>query len=110
MKDYVEDLFPGRATVGVAVGPAPKAPLSQHGQVQHGTGLGKGSSGIVGRHIAGVTVVDLKNWVSSKKSSIAGDHPIPTDFLDNNVDQWHFIAAHNANSAEYKDQTGEFQL
>ena len=28
VKDYVEDLFPGRATVRVAVGPAPKAPLS----------------------------------------------------------------------------------
>lgn len=60
MKDHVEDLFPGRATVGVAVGPAPKAPLSQHAQVQRGTGLGKGGSGIVVRHIAGVTVVDLE--------------------------------------------------
>lgn len=37
VKDYVEDLFPGRATVEVAVGPVHKAPLSQHGQVQCGT-------------------------------------------------------------------------
>lgn len=61
VKDHMEDLFPWRAPIEVAVCPVPKAPLSQHGKLQRGAGLGEGGSGIVVRYIADVTVVDLED-------------------------------------------------
>ena len=56
----MEDVFPWRATVRVAVCPVPKAPLSQHSEVQCAAGLGENGSGIVVGYIADVTVVDLE--------------------------------------------------
>lgn len=60
VEDHVEDLFPWRAAVGVAVCSVPKAPLSQHGELHRSAGLGEGGSGVVVRYVADVTVVDLE--------------------------------------------------
>lgn len=38
----------------------------------------------------------LKNLVSGKEPSISGDDAIPVDFLDDDVDQWRLVAAHDA--------------
>lgn len=98
MKQHLEDLVPRCAAVPMAVCSAAEASLAQHGEMQCAAGLGKHGPGIVMGHVADIIVVDLKNLVSGKEPSISGNDPIPVDFLDDDVDQWCLIAAHDADS------------
>jgi hypothetical protein len=56
----MENLLAERVPIRMVVCSVAKAPLSQHRQMQCGTGLGKDSSGIVMGHIADIIVIDLE--------------------------------------------------
>lgn len=60
VQGHVETILSLREAVTVVVSSAPKASLSEHGQVQRRARLGKDGPGMVVGHVADIKVIDLK--------------------------------------------------